>query len=274
MALVFADRVKVRARTAGTGTFTLENTVEGFQSFSVIGDGNETYYGIVDVAGNWEIGRGTYTSSGTTLSRDQVVSSSNNDSLVNFPAGSKNVYTTIPSALVGTILGTEIIQVDLKGSVFADDSSILVDATDGVLRGILIGNVTGNVSGSAGSATVAGTVDITNTNGLTTLYYPTFTEDRTAGQILRGDIDLTYRTDTNTLTAVNFAGNVTGNVTGDIKGSVFADNSTMIIDGTDGSILYDPGTPSDWSGTPPESLKEAVDRLAAVVKILNGGTGA
>jgi hypothetical protein len=143
MALVFADRVKVRARTAGTGTFTLENTVAGFQSFSVIGDGNQTYYGIVDVAGNWEIGLGTYTSSGTTLSRDQVVSSSNNDALVNFPAGSKNVYTTIPSALVGTILGTEIIQVDLKGSVFADTSTMLIDGTEGKIN--LDGTVKGDI---------------------------------------------------------------------------------------------------------------------------------
>jgi hypothetical protein len=104
MALVFADRVKVRSRTSGTGTFTLENVVPGFQSFSVVGDGNETFYGIIDVAGNWEIGRGTYTATGTTLSRNQIISSSNNDQLVNFPAGSKNVYTTIPSALVRTIV--------------------------------------------------------------------------------------------------------------------------------------------------------------------------
>jgi len=61
MALVLADRVKVRTRTIGTGILTLENTVDSFQSFAVIGNGNETYYGITDYQGNWEIGRGTYT---------------------------------------------------------------------------------------------------------------------------------------------------------------------------------------------------------------------
>jgi len=59
-----------------------------------------------------------------------------------------------------------------------------------------IGNLTG-------TATAATTIDITNTNGLTTIYYPTFVENRTNGQILRGDVDLTYRTDTNTLTTPN-----------------------------------------------------------------------
>ena len=51
MAIVYADRVKVRSRSTGTGEFELENSVDGFQSFDVIGDGNQTYYGIVDAAG-------------------------------------------------------------------------------------------------------------------------------------------------------------------------------------------------------------------------------
>ncbi len=140
MALVFADRVKVRSRTTGTGAFILENTVDGFQSFDAVGDGNETFYGIVDVVGNWEIGRGTYTALGPTLSRDQIIASSNNNQLVDFLVGSKNVYVTIPSTLVAPLLGIEtdpvfsaatLITADLKGSVFADDSTLLVDGTSG-----------------------------------------------------------------------------------------------------------------------------------------------
>ena len=70
----------------------------------------------------------------------------------------------------------------------------------------------------AGVATTASTVDILNTNGLTTVYYPTFVESRTDGQILRADVDLSYRTDTNTLTVPNvsattFVGALTGNAT-------------------------------------------------------------
>lgn len=103
MALVYADRVKVRARTTGTGDFTLENIINGFQSFSAVGDGNETYYGIVDAYGNWEIGQGRYEIDSTEerLIRLSVISSSNSNNLVNFPAGGKNVFTTLPSTVVG-----------------------------------------------------------------------------------------------------------------------------------------------------------------------------
>ena len=103
MALVYADRVKVRARTAGTGDFTLESTVTGFQSFAAVGDGNETYYGIVDSIGNWEIGQGRYENDSTEerLIRLSVISSSNNNNLVNFPVGGKNVFTTLPSTVAG-----------------------------------------------------------------------------------------------------------------------------------------------------------------------------
>lgn len=105
MALVLEDRVKVRSRSTGTGTITLENPVTGYQSFAVIGDGNDTYYGIVDARGNWEIGQGTYTHIGTTLSRNTVLSSSNSGNLVNFPAGSKNVYCTFPSSVLESYSG-------------------------------------------------------------------------------------------------------------------------------------------------------------------------
>jgi len=66
----------------------------------------------------------------------------------------------------------------------------------------------------AGVSTATESIDITNTNGLTTIYYPTFVENRTTGQFLRADVDLTYRTDTNTLTSGGgFVGNLTGTAT-------------------------------------------------------------
>jgi len=108
MALVLADRVKVRSQTAGTGTITLADTALGFQSFEAVGSGNDTYYGIIDNVGNWEIGQGTYTKVLTveTLSRNTVISSSNNNNKVNFPVGGKNVFGTFPSSLAQTIAGT------------------------------------------------------------------------------------------------------------------------------------------------------------------------
>ena len=97
MALVLADRVQETTTTTGTGTVTLAGAATGFQSFAAIGDGNSTYYTITDNT-NWEVGIGTYTASGTTLSRTTVISSSNSGSLVSFPAGTKNVFVTYPAA--------------------------------------------------------------------------------------------------------------------------------------------------------------------------------
>jgi hypothetical protein len=79
-----------------------------------------------------------------------------------------------------------------------------------------------------GSQASAPLVDITNTNGLTTTYYPTFVENRTLGQIVRADVDLTYRTDTNTLTVGNLSISGGINVTGTLTaGNVYANSGTV-----------------------------------------------
>lgn len=98
MPLVVKDRVKETTTTTGTGTVTLAGAETGYQSFSVIGDANTTYYAIVaQTPGQWEVGIGTYTASGTTLSRDTILASSNAGSAVNFSAGTKDVFVTYPA---------------------------------------------------------------------------------------------------------------------------------------------------------------------------------
>jgi hypothetical protein len=93
MALVLADRVRETTTVVGTGTATLLGAVTGYQSFTAVGNANTTYYVIASQsAGEWEVGIGTYTASGTTLSRDTVLSSSNSNSLVNFAAGTKDIW--------------------------------------------------------------------------------------------------------------------------------------------------------------------------------------
>lgn len=97
MALVVKDRVQETTTTTGQGTITLAGAVAGFQSFAAIGNSNTTYYTIAG-ATQWEIGIGTYTSSGTTLSRDTVLSNSLGDTTkIDFSAGTKNVFCTYPS---------------------------------------------------------------------------------------------------------------------------------------------------------------------------------
>ena len=98
MAIVLKDRVKETTTTTGTGSFTLAGAVGGFQSFAAVGNGNITYYAAVDPAtGDWEVGVGTYSTTGPTLTRDTVLESSNAGSKVVFAAGPKDVFLTYPA---------------------------------------------------------------------------------------------------------------------------------------------------------------------------------
>ena len=110
MALVLADRVLETTTTAGLGTITLAGAETGYQSFAAVGDGNQTYYTIAGQSSSeWEVGIGTYTASGTTLSRDTVLSSSSGGAKVSFSAGTKNVFVTYPSekSVVNNVLVNE-----------------------------------------------------------------------------------------------------------------------------------------------------------------------
>jgi len=131
MALVLKDRVKETSTTAGTGTLTLDGAVTGFQSFAAVGDGNTTYYAIADNAtGAWEVGIGTYTSSGTTLSRTTVLSSSNSGSLVSFTSNPKDVFVTYPS----------------EKSVYEDAAGVVVQTSFGAITATSAALTTGTIT--------------------------------------------------------------------------------------------------------------------------------
>jgi hypothetical protein len=107
MALVLADRVRDTTTTTGTGTVTLSGTAPtGYQDFSVIGNANTTYY-TINAGSQWEVGIGTYSSTGPTLARNTVLESSNANALVNFSAGTKDVFVTYPSDKAVTTDGVE-----------------------------------------------------------------------------------------------------------------------------------------------------------------------
>jgi hypothetical protein len=94
MALVLKDRVKETTTTQGTGAITLLGAVQGYQGFSSIGIGNTTYYCIQSTT-DWEVGIGTVGAG--SLTRDTVLASSNNGSLVGFGSGVKDVFCTYPA---------------------------------------------------------------------------------------------------------------------------------------------------------------------------------
>ena len=101
MALKFGDRVQETFATTGTGTLSLGGAVSGYQAFSaVLSNGDTAYYAATDGT-NWEVGLGTYTSSGTTLARTTILASSNSGSAVNWAAGTKNIWLDFPAAMVG-----------------------------------------------------------------------------------------------------------------------------------------------------------------------------
>tara|TARA_B100000424_G_scaffold266506_1_gene257757 strand:+ start:369 stop:2033 length:1665 start_codon:yes stop_codon:yes gene_type:complete len=96
VALVVKDRIKETSSTTGQGTLTLGGAVDGFRTFADIGDGNTTYYAIVD-GNNFEVGLGTYTASGTTLSRDTVFQTSAGNTTKISCTGDQEVFVTQPA---------------------------------------------------------------------------------------------------------------------------------------------------------------------------------
>ena len=135
MSLVLADRVRETTNSTGTGTITLGGAVSGFQSFSVIGNNNTTYY-TISGGTQWEVGIGTYY--GGTLARTTVISSSTGSKL-DLAAGTKDVFVTYPA----------------EKSVNQDaNNRVLIPYTSGTTN---VGSLNvGNATGHTDSGVIAG----------------------------------------------------------------------------------------------------------------------
>ena len=148
MALVLADRVREQSTTTGTGTLVLTGAVVGFQTFSTaIGNGNTTYYTISNPGTTeWEVGVGTV--SAGQLARSTILSSSNSGSLVNFSAGTKDVFVTYPA----------------EKSVNEDASNIvnITSLAAGTISAT--GQVTSTVSTGTAPLVIASTTKVSNLN--------------------------------------------------------------------------------------------------------------
>jgi len=158
MPLVVKDRVQVTTATTGTGTLTLGSAVTGFQDFSVIGNGNTTYYTITS-NGAWEVGIGTYTASGTTLSRDTVLESSNSGSKITL-SGVSNVFVTYPAEK----------SVDIETAQTLTNKTLTSPTLTAPVLGTPASGTVTNLTGTA-SININGTVGATtpNTGAFTTL---------------------------------------------------------------------------------------------------------
>jgi hypothetical protein len=161
MAFVLADRVQETTTTTGTGSISLGGAVTGYQSFSVIGNGNTTYYTIALQGGaEWEVGIGTYTAAGFILSRDTVLASSASGAKVSFSAGTKQVFCDYPAGKAvyqqptsGDVVVTG--NVTSGNGIFINSTTVSANATIG----------TGYNGLSVGPMTVASGVTVTVASG-------------------------------------------------------------------------------------------------------------
>ena len=160
MALVVKDRVKETTATTGTGTVTLAGAVAGFQAFSsALSDGDTTYYAIFESStGEWEVGLGTFTLTGTTLSRGTILESSNAGGAINLTAGDAEVFITYP-AEKSVYLDSSGAATSAAGQInisdFNNDSGYATDIntlSDGYAVGGSVGLGSGALTNDDGSA--------------------------------------------------------------------------------------------------------------------------
>src|SRR5210317_1378938 len=126
MALVISDRVKETTTTTGTGTLTLGGAVTGFETFTAnLSDGDTTYYACTDNV-DFEVGLGTFTASGTTLARTTILASSNSGSAVDWGAGTRTIFCTLPAAKTVFLDGSNVANIsNLKLASGATVTAIL-----------------------------------------------------------------------------------------------------------------------------------------------------
>ena len=237
MALVLKDRVRETSETTGTGSITLSGALAGFQSFSVIGNANTTYYGIVNAAANeWEVGIGTYTASGTVLSRDTILESSNGGTAVNFSAGTKDVFVTYPA----------------ERAVFENEAGNVdgFPITGGTIDNTVIGGTTPAAGTfttltSTGNATFnSGSVNFIQTSGSgasgSPFFYATGGSQAGLDFYTNGSIGFKFRTNngvneqariSHTASAVNFV-----QVTGGVTAGGIATSPTIGSQGSDTNV--------------------------------------
>ena len=191
MALVVKDRVKQDTTTTGTGSVTLSGSYSGFDTFSEIGNANTTYYVISDPgSGDWEVGLGTYTASGTLLSRDTILASSNSGSVVTLAAGTKVVFCGYPAG--------KSVYLDASGNLLGIAGT--VSATN--LTGATV-TATSNIHTPALSATNIIAATITATSNI-------HTPALSATNITAATVTVTTKIHTAALSATNIT---TGTVT-------------------------------------------------------------
>jgi hypothetical protein len=147
MPLKIKDRVKQLTTTTGTGTITLSSSFPSFQTFSgALNDGDVTLYTIQN-SNQFEVGRGVF--SGSTLTRDEIFSSSSGTTKINV-ASTSNVFITYPAGASVYTSGDNRIVTDISGVRFPDGNTQTIAYTghqdiSAYATTAFVNNVSGNL---------------------------------------------------------------------------------------------------------------------------------
>ena len=213
MALVISDRIKESSTTTGTGTLTLGGAVTGFETFTAnLSNGDTTYYCCTDNT-DFEVGLGTFTSSGTTLARTTILASSNSNNAVNWSSGTRTVFCTLPAAK--TVFLDASGNTSVSGSVTAGSFVIgSADINENDLESI--DGITAGTVAASKAAVVDTNKDITGFRNVTL-----------TGELDAGSLDVSGDADIDGTTNLDIV---------DIDGAVSIDAATTI--GTNNKIQF------------------------------------
>jgi hypothetical protein len=276
MALVVYDRVQETTTTSGTGSVTLLGAVSGFQSFAVVGNTNTTYYTITDGA-QWEVGIGTYSTSGPTLARTTVLSNSNgNTSPITLSGGTAQVFVTYTAE--------KSVNLDASGNV-TPLGTIASGTWQGTTVGVSYGG-TGVTASSGGNSVVLR--DVNENTSLNNIFRNITSTVSAAGttvltaassytQVLTGSTTQTYQLpDATTLTngaSFQFNNNSTGALSIVNNGS----GPVAIVPAGGATQLFLTSTSTangtwDTHGFLPENILWGTNSLYLATDVITGGT--
>lgn len=275
MALVLANRVQETGTANTTVSFTLTGAAAGFQTFAAIGNTNTTYYAATDASGNWEVGLGTYSTTGPTLTRTTVYASSNSGSAVTF-SGTVNIFVTYPSG--------RSVNLDASGNV-----SALGTIASGAWQGTTVGVAYGGTGVTASSGANSVMLRDANQNVAVNRLNQSNTSTAAAGgttaltaassysQTLTGTGNQTFTMpDATTLTtgvAFVFNNNATGTVT--LQDYATGSIGTITSGGAVELVLLSNGTTAgtwDVHGYIPEAVTWGTNALNLGSTVITGGT--